>query len=95
MGLDPKIQTAEFLFKFTFKKAPGISVHKLFQRYLVFSGMTTDKSMLIILDSPVLLGQNFGYMQLNPPVPKPAKVIKKKPKRVRSRKVVRAKKRKQ
>lgn len=94
MGLNPEIQTAEFLFKFTFKKAPGISVYKLFQKYLNFSATSTDKSMMAILDPPMLLGQNFGFLQLTPPVPKPAKVIKKKPKRGRPRKAGRPKKRK-
>ena len=94
MGLNPEIQTAEFLFKFTFKKAPGISIYKLFQKYVDFSAMSTDKSILVMLDPPALLGQNFGFMQLTPPIPKPAKVIKKKPPRGRPRRPGKPKKRK-
>jgi hypothetical protein len=50
--------------------------------------------MLIIIDQPKLLGQNFGFMQLTPPIPKTIKPVKKKPKRGRPRTVKKPKKRK-
>jgi hypothetical protein len=86
MGLKPDIIELEIVLKIAIRKAPNISSWKALTRYVNFTASSDNRNVIRVMRDPVFLGQNFGYLQLSPPIPKPIKNIRKKIKKIKPKK---------
>jgi hypothetical protein len=66
-------------------KRPGISDYKAFKDFIEFRWQNLDTSVIQIKKLQ-FEGQNFGYLQLTPPIPKPIKKVVAKKKLIQRKK---------